>query len=176
MITGAVKIGSHCRVGPFAHLRDGTVLDDGVEVGAFVEIKQSHLGQRARSCGTWPIWATPKSARASTSARRRSRPISTASGRPDQDRRPEPHRRRRDPGRAGERSATTPSSGPTPSSPATRTSPTARPSSACRHGRSNATHDPEMELLTEWERHLVSKRCQSHSGRLLRTRRFGSGP
>ena len=44
VITGAVKIGSHCRVGPFAHLRDGTVLDDGVEVGAFVEIKQSHLG------------------------------------------------------------------------------------------------------------------------------------
>ena len=32
-----------CRVGPFAHLRDGTVLDDGVEVGAFVEVKRSHL-------------------------------------------------------------------------------------------------------------------------------------
>jgi len=44
VITGVVKIGSHCRVGPFAHLRDGTVLEDGVEVGAFVEIKQSHLG------------------------------------------------------------------------------------------------------------------------------------
>ncbi len=44
VITGSVKIGSQCRVGPLAHLRDGTVLDDGVEVGAFVEIKQSHLG------------------------------------------------------------------------------------------------------------------------------------
>jgi bifunctional UDP-N-acetylglucosamine pyrophosphorylase / glucosamine-1-phosphate N-acetyltransferase len=44
VITGAVKIGSRCRVGPLAHLRDGTVLDDGVEVGAFVEIKQSNLG------------------------------------------------------------------------------------------------------------------------------------
>ena len=44
MITGTVKIGAACRVGPLAHLRDGTVLDDGVEVGAFVEIKESHLG------------------------------------------------------------------------------------------------------------------------------------
>src|SRR6476661_8077328 len=43
-IIGAVRIGSNCRVGPFGHLRDGSVLDDGVEVGAFVEIKQSHLG------------------------------------------------------------------------------------------------------------------------------------
>ncbi len=43
-ISGTVKVGSDCRVGPFAHLRDGTVLDDGVEIGAYVEIKQSHLG------------------------------------------------------------------------------------------------------------------------------------
>jgi bifunctional UDP-N-acetylglucosamine pyrophosphorylase/glucosamine-1-phosphate N-acetyltransferase len=46
VISGTVRIGSHCRVGPFAHLRDGTVLDDGVEVGAFVEIKQSRLGKK----------------------------------------------------------------------------------------------------------------------------------
>ena len=44
VITGVVQIGRQCRVGPLAHLRDGTVLDDGVEVGAFVETKQSHLG------------------------------------------------------------------------------------------------------------------------------------
>ncbi len=44
VITGTVKIGSHCRIGPFTHLRDGTVLEDGVEVGAFVEIKESRLG------------------------------------------------------------------------------------------------------------------------------------
>jgi bifunctional UDP-N-acetylglucosamine pyrophosphorylase/glucosamine-1-phosphate N-acetyltransferase len=43
-ITGMVKIGSACRVGPQAHLRDGTVLGDGVEIGAFVEIKDSQLG------------------------------------------------------------------------------------------------------------------------------------
>jgi bifunctional UDP-N-acetylglucosamine pyrophosphorylase/glucosamine-1-phosphate N-acetyltransferase len=44
VITGAVKVGSGCCLGPHAHLRDGTVLDDRVEVGAFVEIKHSHLG------------------------------------------------------------------------------------------------------------------------------------
>jgi bifunctional UDP-N-acetylglucosamine pyrophosphorylase/glucosamine-1-phosphate N-acetyltransferase len=45
VIDGVVRIGSNCRVGPFAHLRDGVVLDDGVEVGAFVEVKQSHVGR-----------------------------------------------------------------------------------------------------------------------------------
>jgi bifunctional UDP-N-acetylglucosamine pyrophosphorylase / glucosamine-1-phosphate N-acetyltransferase len=44
VISGTVKIGLGCRVGPFSHVRDGTVLDDGVELGAFVETKQSHLG------------------------------------------------------------------------------------------------------------------------------------
>ncbi|SIO06736.1 UDP-N-acetylglucosamine pyrophosphorylase /glucosamine-1-phosphate N-acetyltransferase [Singulisphaera sp. GP187] len=50
VISGTVKIGSQCRIGPFAHLRDGTVLDDGVEVGAFVEVNRSHFeaGARAR--------------------------------------------------------------------------------------------------------------------------------
>jgi bifunctional UDP-N-acetylglucosamine pyrophosphorylase / glucosamine-1-phosphate N-acetyltransferase len=45
VIAGAVTIGANCRVGPFTHLRPGSVLDDGVEVGAFVEIKESHLGK-----------------------------------------------------------------------------------------------------------------------------------
>jgi bifunctional UDP-N-acetylglucosamine pyrophosphorylase / glucosamine-1-phosphate N-acetyltransferase len=44
VISGTVKLGRACRVGPHTHLRDKTVLDDGVEVGAFVEIKESHLG------------------------------------------------------------------------------------------------------------------------------------
>jgi bifunctional UDP-N-acetylglucosamine pyrophosphorylase/glucosamine-1-phosphate N-acetyltransferase len=43
VITGVVKVGRSCRIGPFSHLRDGTVLDDGVEVGAFVELNRSHL-------------------------------------------------------------------------------------------------------------------------------------
>ncbi|GAG37668.1 unnamed protein product, partial [marine sediment metagenome] len=36
VIHGPARIGKHCRVGPLAHLRPGTVLEDGVEVGAFV--------------------------------------------------------------------------------------------------------------------------------------------
>jgi bifunctional UDP-N-acetylglucosamine pyrophosphorylase/glucosamine-1-phosphate N-acetyltransferase len=43
VISGTVKVGKSCRIGPFAHLRDGTVLEDGVEVGAFVEVNRSHL-------------------------------------------------------------------------------------------------------------------------------------
>lgn len=43
VITGRVKIGVGCRIGPFAHLRDGTVLEDAAEVGAFVELNRSHL-------------------------------------------------------------------------------------------------------------------------------------
>jgi bifunctional UDP-N-acetylglucosamine pyrophosphorylase/glucosamine-1-phosphate N-acetyltransferase len=45
VISGVVRIGANCRVGPFAHLRHGTVLEDDVEVGAFVEIKESHIGK-----------------------------------------------------------------------------------------------------------------------------------
>ena len=47
VITGRVTIGRGCRVGPFAHLRDGTVLEDNVEVGAFVEASRSTLGEGA---------------------------------------------------------------------------------------------------------------------------------
>ena len=49
VITGTVSIGRNCRVGPFSHLRDGTVLDDGAEVGAFVEVNRSHFEPRARA-------------------------------------------------------------------------------------------------------------------------------
>ncbi len=50
VIQGRVRIGRDCRIGPFTHLRDGSVLDDGVEVGAFVELSRTHLeaGARAR--------------------------------------------------------------------------------------------------------------------------------
>ncbi|QEH33380.1 Bifunctional protein GlmU [Aquisphaera giovannonii] len=43
VISGSVQIGARCRIGPLAHLRDGSVLEDGVEVGAFVEISRSSL-------------------------------------------------------------------------------------------------------------------------------------
>ena len=49
MIGKGCKIGSHCEVGPFAHLRAGTVLEDGAEIGNFVEAKKSHLGAGSKA-------------------------------------------------------------------------------------------------------------------------------
>lgn len=40
----ASAIGDSCRVGPFAHLREGVVLADSVRVGNFVEVKKSEIG------------------------------------------------------------------------------------------------------------------------------------
>jgi bifunctional UDP-N-acetylglucosamine pyrophosphorylase/glucosamine-1-phosphate N-acetyltransferase len=44
VIRAPTKIGRNCRVGPMAHLRPGTVLEDGAEAGAFVETKSARLG------------------------------------------------------------------------------------------------------------------------------------
>jgi bifunctional UDP-N-acetylglucosamine pyrophosphorylase/glucosamine-1-phosphate N-acetyltransferase len=41
-----VKIGKRCLVGPFAHLRDGSHLEDDVVVGNFVEIARSKLSAK----------------------------------------------------------------------------------------------------------------------------------
>ncbi|MBL8749884.1 MAG: bifunctional N-acetylglucosamine-1-phosphate uridyltransferase/glucosamine-1-phosphate acetyltransferase [Planctomycetes bacterium] len=46
--TGCV-IGSRCEVGPFAHLRAGTVLEDGAEIGNFVEAKKTRMGAGAKA-------------------------------------------------------------------------------------------------------------------------------
>ena len=43
VVRGPSRIGRNCRLGPMAHLRPGTVLEDGAEVGAFVETKNAHL-------------------------------------------------------------------------------------------------------------------------------------
>jgi bifunctional UDP-N-acetylglucosamine pyrophosphorylase / glucosamine-1-phosphate N-acetyltransferase len=43
------KIGKGCEVGPFAHLRGGTVLEDGAALGNFVEAKNAHLGKGAKA-------------------------------------------------------------------------------------------------------------------------------
>ena len=48
-LTGHVKVGRGCRIGPMSHLRDGTILEDGAEVGAFVEVSRSSLGEGARA-------------------------------------------------------------------------------------------------------------------------------
>ncbi len=42
-------IGADVRVGPRAHLRDGTVLEDHVRVGNYVEIKKSRLGEGTKA-------------------------------------------------------------------------------------------------------------------------------
>jgi bifunctional UDP-N-acetylglucosamine pyrophosphorylase/glucosamine-1-phosphate N-acetyltransferase len=38
------EVGSDCRIGPFAHLRDGSLLADAVRVGNFVELKNCSVG------------------------------------------------------------------------------------------------------------------------------------
>jgi bifunctional UDP-N-acetylglucosamine pyrophosphorylase/glucosamine-1-phosphate N-acetyltransferase len=48
VIGSGCTIGSHCEVGPFAHLRAGTVLEDGAEIGNFVEVKKTRIGKGAR--------------------------------------------------------------------------------------------------------------------------------
>jgi bifunctional UDP-N-acetylglucosamine pyrophosphorylase/glucosamine-1-phosphate N-acetyltransferase len=47
VIRGDVVIGADCSIGPFAYLRPGTRLGNGVKAGDFVEIKNSTLGERA---------------------------------------------------------------------------------------------------------------------------------
>jgi bifunctional UDP-N-acetylglucosamine pyrophosphorylase / glucosamine-1-phosphate N-acetyltransferase len=42
------KVGDGATVGPFSYLRPGTVLEAGAKAGAFVEIKNSHLGKGAK--------------------------------------------------------------------------------------------------------------------------------
>ncbi|MBM4060083.1 MAG: bifunctional N-acetylglucosamine-1-phosphate uridyltransferase/glucosamine-1-phosphate acetyltransferase [Planctomycetes bacterium] len=49
VIAAGCTIGSHCEVGPFAHLRAGTVLEDGAEIGNFVEAKKTRLGKGAKA-------------------------------------------------------------------------------------------------------------------------------
>jgi bifunctional UDP-N-acetylglucosamine pyrophosphorylase / glucosamine-1-phosphate N-acetyltransferase len=42
------RVGDGATVGPFSYLRPDTVLDAGAKVGAFVEIKNSHIGKGAK--------------------------------------------------------------------------------------------------------------------------------
>lgn len=42
------EVGPRCAVGPFSHLRPGTVLEEDVRVGASVEIKSSRIGAGAK--------------------------------------------------------------------------------------------------------------------------------
>jgi bifunctional UDP-N-acetylglucosamine pyrophosphorylase/glucosamine-1-phosphate N-acetyltransferase len=41
-----VQIGSRCLIGPFAHIRPGSVIGNDVEVGNFTEVNRSKLGDK----------------------------------------------------------------------------------------------------------------------------------
>lgn len=43
------EIGPGCTVGPFAHLRGGAILEEGAEVGNFVELKKTHMHKGAKA-------------------------------------------------------------------------------------------------------------------------------
>ena len=49
VIGAGCKICNGCEIGPFAHLRGGTVLEDGAALGNFVEAKNAHLGKGAKA-------------------------------------------------------------------------------------------------------------------------------
>lgn len=46
--SGAV-IGADCSIGPFSRLRPGTVIDDDVKIGNYVEVKNSHLSKGVKA-------------------------------------------------------------------------------------------------------------------------------
>ena len=43
------KVGSQCSIGPYARLREGSVIEDGARVGNFVETKKTILGKGAKA-------------------------------------------------------------------------------------------------------------------------------
>ena len=49
-IEGKNKIGKHCKIGPFAHLRGDVVLEDYVKVGNFVEVKKTTMRSHTNAC------------------------------------------------------------------------------------------------------------------------------
>ncbi len=49
VIRRGARIGAGCHVGPFAHVAEGTVLEDGAEIGNFVEVKRTRVRARAKA-------------------------------------------------------------------------------------------------------------------------------
>ena len=49
-INGKNKIGRHCKIGPFAHLRGNVVLEDYVKIGNFVEVKKTTIKSHTNAC------------------------------------------------------------------------------------------------------------------------------
>jgi len=42
-------VGKDCQIGPYARIRPGTELADDVHIGNFVEVKNSHIGDRSKA-------------------------------------------------------------------------------------------------------------------------------
>lgn len=49
VIRAGAVIGERCHVGPFAHIGPDTTLDDGAEIGNFVETKRSRIGAKTKA-------------------------------------------------------------------------------------------------------------------------------
>ena len=49
-INGKNKIGKHCKIGPFAHLRGDVILEDNVKIGNFVEVKKTTIKSNTNAC------------------------------------------------------------------------------------------------------------------------------
>ena len=90
------EIGPGAVVGPFAYLRPGATIGAEAKVGAFVEVKNSTLGERVKVPPP-PTSGTPRSAKAPISAPARSRRTTGRSSTrrsTDRDRPRCPHRQR----------------------------------------------------------------------------------
>jgi len=48
-VLDSMKAGRDCRIGPFARVRPGSVLDDEVHIGNFVEVKKTAIGKRSKA-------------------------------------------------------------------------------------------------------------------------------
>jgi len=48
VIKPGVRIASGCSIGPFARLRPGTILSRGVEIGNFVELCRTEIGENTK--------------------------------------------------------------------------------------------------------------------------------
>ena len=49
-INGKNKIGKHCKIGPFAHIRGDVILEDDVKIGNFVEVKKTTIKSNTNAC------------------------------------------------------------------------------------------------------------------------------
>jgi bifunctional UDP-N-acetylglucosamine pyrophosphorylase/glucosamine-1-phosphate N-acetyltransferase len=49
VVRAGARIGAGCHIGPFAHISEKVVLEDGAEIGNFVEVKRTRMGKKAKA-------------------------------------------------------------------------------------------------------------------------------